>query len=167
MADHDLVSYGLVRVDDRLLHGQVVLNWARYVRPTLIAVVDDSVAHDAVASSLLRSVAPGETDLWIGAAAEAATVLVCRNPQHVMLILRDIETARRLFDAGVRYATLNVGCVGFAEGRRRISPQVALTMHEREVLQSLQRAGVTVTLQTVPSERPLRLDKVRWDGPSL
>lgn len=169
--DPDWSRLALVRVDDRLLHGQVVLNWARALRPARIIVADDAVAGDDLATAALGAAAPLGVDVWIGSVDDAARALLAAevDPQRALVLVRDAEAARRLFDAGVRYLRLNVGAVGQAPGRVRIGRQVSLRRDEWEALRYLQRAGVDVTLQARPSDGAVSLARARhpldWDRP--
>lgn len=157
------VRFGLVRVDDRLLHGQVMLNWVRALRPKRIAIVDDALARDDFAQSLLSAVVPSGIALWVGGVAEAASVLLAQpgsSPQATMVLLRSPELALALYEAGVRFAELNIGCVGMQPGRVRVAPQVSLTKAEIEALKVLSRLGVNVSFQALPSEKAIDIERV-------
>lgn len=157
------VRFGLVRIDDRLLHGQVMLNWVRALRPKRIVVVDDKLVRDDFARGLLFAVVPPGIALWVGGVIEAASALLVRSdlsPQATMVLLRSPELALALYEAGVRFAELNVGCVGMQPGRVRIAPQVSLTKAEIEALKSLARFGVIVSFQALPSDKAIDIEKV-------
>lgn len=153
----------LVRVDDRFLHGQVALNWARALRPTRVVVADDALAADDLGRLAMMAAAPPGIEAWIGAVDEAAGTLVdgTIDAEGTMILVRDPASARRLFDAGVRYRRLNVGAVGQGPGRVRVGQQVSLTREEWEALRYLEQAGVDVTLQALPSDGAVRLARVR------
>lgn len=153
----------LVRVDDRFLHGQVALNWARAVRPTRIVIADDDLAADDLGRLAATAAAPPGIGVWVGAVDEAADALVggTIEADGTMILVRDPAAARQLFDAGVRYRRLNVGAVGQGPGRARVGRQVSLTREEWEALRYLEQAGVDVALQALPSEGAVRLARVR------
>jgi len=167
----DWSRLALVRIDDRLLHGQVVLNWARALRPARIAVADEALAGDDLGRAAVLAAAPADTEVWIGSVAEAARALRdgTMGAGGTMVLVRDPEAARRLFDAGVHYHRLNVGAVGASPGRVRIGPQVSLGRDEWEALRYLEQAGVDVTLQALPSDRAVTLARARrpraWGRP--
>jgi len=161
---HDAqVCLALVRVDDRLLHGQVVLNWVRAVRPARILIVDDALAHDSLARDALMAASPPGIEVWIGETQEAVQELAGNRwrAARTMVLLRDPISARRLYEAGLGYRRLNVGAVGLAPGRVRVGRQVSLTRDEWEALRYLQQAGVDVTLQPLPSDHAVALARVR------
>jgi mannose PTS system EIIAB component len=158
------LRFALVRIDDRLLHGQVALNWVRALRPARIVIADDALANDALGRAAAVAAAPPGIDVWIGGIDEAARDLAGGEiePARTMVLVREPLSARRLFDAGVRYRHLNVGAMGQAPGRVRVERQVSLTREEWEALRYLEQAGVDVTLQPLPSDGAVTLARVPW-----
>ena len=155
--------FALVRIDDRLLHGQVALNWVRALRPARIVIADDGLAHDVLGRAAAVAAAPPGIDVWIGGIGEAVRELDAEcEPGRTMVLVREPSAARRLFDAGLGYQHLNVGAVGQSPGRVRVGRQASLTREEWEALRYLEEAGVDVTLQPLPSDGAMRLASVRW-----
>lgn len=157
------VHFCLVRLDDRLLHGQVVLNWVRALRPARIAVVDERLAQDAWARATLFSVAPAGISLWVGGAEEAPQALLLDlgwPPSRTMVLVPNPDEALRLYLAGVPYAALNLGCLGMAPGRIRLLPQLSLSPREMEVLRSLALKGVQITAQALPGQPVVPWEKL-------
>ncbi len=155
------VHLSLVRVDDRLLHGQVVLNWVRALRPQRLAVVIDGDPADAdLQRAILGAVAPREISLWVGRAADLGSALLESNipPNKIMVLLPNPLVARALYDAGVHYEALNLGCLGAAPGRVRVGAQVSLSRIEMEALRYLASKGVAVTTQALPGDAPVSLE---------
>lgn len=151
----------LVRVDDRLLHGQVVLNWVPRLRPRRIAIVDDAVAADQLAASLLPEAVPAGIALWIGTVAQAAPALLKDPgwpPESTLVLVRSPAAARALYESGVRYERLNLGCLRAMPERSRVRRQVHLSPEESEALRYLASSGVAVSVQVVPSETALSLE---------
>lgn len=154
------VRFCLVRIDDRLLHGQVVVNWVRTLRPRRIAIVDDDLAANRTAVSLLETACPADLALWVGTVGEAVPALVQPSPvppADTMVLLRSPARARALYEAGVRYEALNLGCLGVEAGRTRVHRQVSLSPEEMEALQYLASVGVVVSVQALPSDRAVSL----------
>lgn len=151
-----LVRFALVRIDDRLLHGQVLLNWVRALRPVCIAIVDDEMAGRPSQRALLDTVVPDGVALWVGTYAQAAPALLqCaeRPPERTMVLVRDPASALALFRAGVPFGELNLGCLGALPGRTRLAAQFCLATHEVEILNCLHLSGVSICLQATPSSR--------------
>lgn len=158
-----LLPFALARVDDRLLHGQVLLNWVRALRPRRLSVVDDALAADPLARSLLLSVAPPHLEAWLGSISEAVAVLApapVALTRATFLLLRSPEAAWATFRAGVRFAALEVGCLGHSAGRVRVAAQVYLSPAEMEALWNLAACGVTVMARALPTDVPLSLEEI-------
>ena len=159
-SDVDQVRFCLVRLDDRLLHGQVVVNWVRSLWPQRIAIVAEDHTGSLEGRAILYAVAPEGVRLWVGSVAEAPEALLRGDtpPATTVVLLPSPTVVTALYDAGVRYAALNLGCLGQASGRVRVAPQISLSPEEAEALQYLASLGVVVTAQALPGDAPIALD---------
>jgi mannose PTS system EIIAB component len=166
----ELVSFLLVRVDDRLLHGQFVLNWARLFHPRCIAVVvDDVIAQNAMVRSVLFAVAPRDVALWVGTVAEALEHWAngINSPETTIFLLPSPIVARHLFDAGLSFCALSIGCLGMQAGRMRVLSQISLSGEELGALRYLATRGVRVTAQILPTDHVTELGELMCRVPSL
>lgn len=157
------VSFRLVRVDDRLLHGQVVLNWVRLLRPRIVAVVDDALAERPEIATLLADTLPAGVTLWVGRIAEAPEALLgptASAPADALLLVRGPAEAAALFAAGLHYGALNLGTLGSAPGRVRAGQQLYLSRTEVALLQRLAAAGVDVSAQALPNAPRIPLEEL-------
>ncbi|MHB1294015.1 MAG: PTS system mannose/fructose/N-acetylgalactosamine-transporter subunit IIB [Anaerolineae bacterium] len=152
--------FGLVRVDERLLHGQVALNWVRTLGTRRIVVLDDVLAADPTACGAMALAVPEGVELAVASLAEAGSLLANSGvpDAHTLILLRNPAAVLALYRAGCVFGRLNLGFMGSAAGRVRVHPQVHLAPHDLEALQSLASLGVSVTVQAVPSEAPLSWD---------
>ena len=158
----------LYRIDDRLIHGQVVVGWGRPLDIGFIVLVDDEVAASEWEQELYRMGVPPEMEVFfhdVGDAVAAHARYVADRRRGILLT-GDIDTMRRLVE-GVRAATpaqpietVNLGGVHHRVGRQSKLRYVFLTAEEEAALRALQARGVTVTAQDVPSARPVPLDDV-------
>ena len=153
------MTVALVRVDDRLVHGQVVVGWGRPLRAAFIVVIDDALAASDWEQELYRLGAPADLTLEFVPVAEAAARRAGweSDPRPGIVLLGDITTATALAAAGVRFPHLNLGGVHHRPGRVERLPYVFLTDAEITALQTLVRSGVEVTAQDVPTTRPVPL----------
>lgn len=150
-----IAELGLVRIDDRLIHGQVVAVWVKHIRTDTIVIVDDGVAKDPFMQEVLRLAAPPGITVDVRTVQEAITTLGndAPNRERIMVLLKSPKTARQLFDGGVRFSHLNVGGIGAGPGRKSLFRNISMSEEEKSILKSLVRDGVKVTLQTVPGEQ--------------
>ena len=152
------MSWALHRIDDRLIHGQVLVAWGARLDPARIWVVDDGVAASEWERVLFREAAPG-IDVRVASVAEAAAAHAAEAeaPRAAFLLVRDLETARRLTEAGARVTEWNVGGLHYAPGKEKVNDYVYLDERDRESAKALLAAGARLIVQDVPASRPLPL----------
>jgi PTS system mannose-specific IIB component len=146
---------GLVRIDDRLIHGQVIAVWCRHQHFTRILIADDDVASDQFMSTVLKLAAPTGLDVDVLSLEDCVASLTTDTPDRAttMVLVKSPEAARRLHDGGVRFDSLNVGGIGGGAGRTNVFRNIALSPDDFSALQYLAGEGVRVTLQTLPGEK--------------
>ena len=156
----------LYRIDDRLIHGQVVVGWGQPMNIGFIALVDDEVAASDWEKELYRMGVPPGVDLYFASVREAAEAMPAwRGDQRPGILLTgDIETMRRLAAAGPGIPAVNVGGIHHRSGRAEKLRYVFLTPDEERGLRALQEGGVVVTAQDVPSARPMPLRELLDGG---
>ncbi len=144
-----------MRIDDRLIHGQVVAVWVKHIRTDRIVIVDDGVAKDPFMQEVLCLAAPPGIQVDVRTVQEAVATFGEGSAERdrTMLLLKSPQAARRLFDGGVRFSHLNIGGLGVAPGRKSIFRNISMSDEEKAILKSLVRDGVKITLQTVPGEQ--------------
>ena len=157
----------LFRVDERLIHGQVVVGWGAQLHPDLIVVVDDDIAASPWEQELYGIGLPGEIAsrfLSVGDARDALPDL--RNaPERTMILTRDVATMRRLGAEGtLRGADVNIGGIHYAPGRDRVLPYVYLSEAERVEIRQLSQDGATVTARDLPGAHRVPLDELLRAG---
>lgn len=142
----------LVRVDDRLIHGQVAVGWTRTVGATRIVVANDEVAKDATQKALLKLAAPVGVKVSILSVADAAALLAGPKvaKDRVMVLVRDPQSLLGLMDGGVELTKVNVGNVRMAPGRVRLTKEVAASPEELEAWKELDRRGVILEAVWLP-----------------
>jgi D-glucosaminate-specific PTS system IIB component len=150
-----IAELGLVRIDDRLIHGQVVAVWVKHIRVDTIVIVDDGVANDSFMQDVLRLSAPPGITVDVRSVQEGIATLGSDTPnrERIMVLLKSPKTARQLFDGGIRFTQLNVGGIGAGPGRKSLFKNISMSEEEKSILKSLVKDGVRITIQTVPGEQ--------------
>jgi mannose/fructose/N-acetylgalactosamine-specific phosphotransferase system component IIB len=162
------VPVELYRIDDRLIHGQVVVGWGRPLDIGFIVLVDDEVAGSDWEQELYRMGVPPEMDVHFVSVDDAARHFAeyKADPRPGIVLTGDIATMRRLVDAVARaegngaVRQVNLGGLHHRPGRAQRMRYVFLTGEEEGALRDLAARGVTVTAQDVPATRPVPLDEV-------
>lgn len=146
------MKIALVRVDDRLIHGQVVLGWVRMVGATRIVVADDAAAKDEMQKTLMQFAAPPGVETSILSVDEAAAALAHDGfpGDTVMVLARGPQELVRFIAAGVPLTKVNVGNVRAAAGRERLTKEVAADPDDLAAWQALDAAGVALEAVWIP-----------------
>ena len=149
----------LHRIDDRLIHGQVVVGWGQPLNVAFILLVDDGVATSEWEQELYRMGVPPEMEVHFLSVHDALAQLPRyeEDPRHGILLTGDIDTMRRLVE-GAHITSVNLGGVHHRAGRTQRLRYVFLSTDEENALRELATRGVTVSAQDVPGARPIPLD---------
>jgi len=153
------VPIDLYRIDDRLIHGQVVVGWGQPMNAGFIALVDDEVAGSEWEQELYRMGVPPEMDVYFASVQQAAERIAAwrKDPRKGILLTADIDTMRRLVETSDGIHSVNVGGIHHRAGRIGRLRYLYLSPEEEGELRALEARGIVVTAQDVPSARPLPL----------
>lgn len=154
------VKEPIVRVDDRLVHGQVLAGWVEPLGIRRVVVASDAVAADELERELYRAAVPEGVEFAALTVSEAAEALGQPDGPRTMALVGSIGEARRLVEAGLKPARLNVGGVHRGPGRVEVLPFVWLTEDERQDCRWLAERGVKLEAQMLP-------DSQVWDLATL
>lgn len=152
------MSWVLHRIDDRLIHGQVVVAWGARLSPARIWVVDDGVAASGWERDLFRDAAP-DIEVRVANVADAAAAHAdeAAATGSAFLLVRDLATARRLCDAGAKVGDWNIGGLHYAPGKDKVNDYVYLDAADRDDARALLNTGAGLVVQDVPASRPQTL----------
>jgi PTS system mannose-specific IIB component/fructoselysine and glucoselysine-specific PTS system IIB component len=154
----------LARVDDRLIHGQVVIGWGRTLGLERIILVDDDVAANDWEKDLYRMAVPDGLAVSFATTEEAATALPEWQASRLKsaILTGSLSTMARLHDAAPDVLQrINLGGIHHQPGRSERLPYVYLTDADLATLRSLGADGATVTAQDVPTAVPLPLSAIK------
>lgn len=158
----------LYRIDDRLIHGQVVVGWGRPLDVAFVVLVDDEVAASEWEQDLYRMAVPPEMAVYFHSIDDAARAHAAyrTDPRPGIVLTGSVETMRAFVEA-VRAAdpagavhAVNVGGLHHRPGRAQRMRYVFLDPAEDQALREIAAAGVAVTAQDVPNARPVPLADV-------
>lgn len=152
----------LYRIDDRLIHGQVVLGWGQALRASFIVLVDDAVAASEWEQDLYRMGVPPGIEVYFAGVDEAAA----RQPDWVadkrvgILLTPDVPTMSRLLRATGGITRVNIGGIHHRAGRAQKLRYVYLSPEDETQIVALAENGVEITAQDVPASRPMPLGEL-------
>ena len=154
----------LHRIDDRLIHGQVVVGWGRPLALEFIVLVDDEVATNAWEQELYRMAVPAGIEVIFSGVRAAADRLADwdADPRAGAVLTGDIETMAALYHADkAAVSAINLGGIHHRPGRTERLPYLYLTDDELGRLRALEREGLRVSAQDVPTAAPVSLGAIR------
>ncbi|HJU89751.1 MAG TPA: PTS sugar transporter subunit IIB [Gemmatimonadaceae bacterium] len=157
------MAIDLHRIDDRLIHGQVVVGWGQPLGLGFIALVDDEVAGSEWEQELYRMGVPPDMDVYFATVEDAAGRLREweKDERPGILLTPDIETMRRLVDlSGGAIKRVNLGGIHHRAGRSERLRYLYLSEDEIQQLRDLANRGVHISAQDVPAARPMPLEEV-------
>ncbi|MFH0823297.1 MAG: PTS sugar transporter subunit IIB [Pseudomonadota bacterium] len=149
----------LVRVDDRLIHGQVVEAWLPSTGAEELLVANDAVAEDPLQRMIVQSAAPGTVRITIDTVDRIAVMLQpeTNGGTRRMVLVNNPRDALRLKLAGVPFDSLNLGNLTTDGHCVCVSRSVYLGEDSIRVLCRIVEAGVRVSIQGVPFEKPIEM----------
>lgn len=147
------IKIGLVRIDSRLLHGQVATAWTKTVGPTRIIVVSDGVAHDDMRKTLITEAAPP------GVKANVIPISKCIEifkdtrfgGQKILFLFEKVEDVERCVDGGVPFKNVNVGSMAHSAGKTMVNNTCSIDAEDAKAFKHLHDEGVDFYYQMVPS----------------
>lgn len=163
------MSIVLFRVDERLIHGQVVVGWGAELHPDRIVVVDDDIAKSQWEQELYAMGLPsGVTPLFEDVSAARTHLAGWRDGgERVLILTRDVATMHKLAAGGVmRGDEVNIGGIHYAPGRHAILPYVYLSADEIADINALAGEGVRITARDLPAARRVDVQELLQDRKS-
>lgn len=153
----------LARIDDRLVHGQVVIGWGRPLQADLVVLVDAEVAASEWEQEIYRMAVPEGMEILFADPAEAARRLAAweASQARVVVLTGDVATMHTLVSLapGV-IRRVNLGGLHHRPGRTERLRYVYLDAADAALLTAMEQAGTAVTAQDLPSTPPVPLEKL-------
>jgi mannose PTS system EIIA component len=153
----DPLTFPAVRVDDRLLHGQVIVGWGQTLQLRPVLLVSDRVSRDPGLAATFRELVPSDMQGDVVSLAEAATRWKRGDFQNhrALLVVEAPFDALKLVRLGAPLKSLILGGLHFREGREELLPYLFLSEWDRTTLQELRHLGVKIQCQDLPTSKPI------------
>jgi PTS system mannose-specific IIB component len=163
--DKDL-NIALVRVDCRLVHGQILETWVPFIGAKCIIVVDDKVATDSFFETVIRMAVPSDIEVIISSVEDFAQTFQFSHSgkKKTIVLFSNVADAYTAFQRGFHFDRLNIGNVYNNEYRICCAPSVLLCDDEIKYLESISKEpGVFVELQSIPKARAINIKEALKD----
>ncbi|MBX7113871.1 MAG: PTS sugar transporter subunit IIB [Myxococcaceae bacterium] len=142
----------LTRIDNRLIHGQVIEGWVPYLKISRVVVADDEAADNTLLRAAMRMAVPGEIDLRMEKVALVDYAALASDAARTLLLFRDVTTAMRARTSGWPTGPLNLGNLHAGLGRVPVTRSVFLDDADRAALKNLAAQGAQIQSQATPGE---------------
>ncbi|WP_373171500.1 PTS sugar transporter subunit IIB [Klebsiella sp. Q11] len=145
----------LLRVDHRLLHGQVAFSWTQYVGADCILIANDNVPDDELRKTTIKLAKPPSVKLVIKNINDAIESIKSgvTDKYNLFIVVESVNDAWRIASAVEEIKSINLGGIKAKEGSKNISKAINLLPEEIEQLQQLVGKGVEVEIRQVPNDR--------------
>lgn len=152
----------LVRVDFRLIHGQVITRWLKQTNANRIIVIDNKLSKDPFMSQVYVMAAPPGINVEMMSVDEAAASWVKNELGNgsLLMLFKTVSTALEALEKGIPLKRLQIGGLGAGPGRKVVYNQITLNKEDAEKLQKISDVGTDVFFQTVPEETSASLENI-------
>ncbi|MFA9422951.1 MAG: PTS sugar transporter subunit IIB [Sedimentibacter sp.] len=144
----------LTRIDDRLIHGQVVVSWIPFTKANEIIIIDKEYVNDAFMIRLIKQAAPENIVVHVFSVSDAADYLKQSDDGSRILILsRYIENIDELIKLNIPIEKLNIGGLGSALGRKKYLNSIHLSEKELSILKEFTHKNIVVEIKMLPNDK--------------
>lgn len=158
------MSLVLARVDQRLIHGQVLVGWVPVVRPDVLLVADDASAGDSWAAEMMVEAAAPVLEARVLSLDEASEAGLYSGDRRVLLLTASLEAMLTLARGGVPLIEVNLGGLHYREGARRLLDYVFLDREDIEALGDLAARGIRLKARDLPSGAAVDVSALLSEG---
>lgn len=154
----------VLRVDDRLLHGQVAVAWTHHYKVDVILVANDHLITDKNMQVAFKLATPAGVTLSMKSLQGAVNVI--NNPKHasrrILVITKDLGDAKFVCEkTGTEIKDILLGGLRNGEGKKNIEMNSYMSAHDIEVMDELENDGFHVFMQAVPTSKALSTEEIR------
>ena len=151
------MSIKMVRIDDRLIHGQIVAAWVKSLALERVWIIDDGTANDTFLKNVMKMVAPANTELVISPMSEIEQLAPKYDSDEIntLILMKYPYVAEKLFTSNISIKKLNVGGIGANSERKKVYKNISMTDEEIETCRNMSKNGVDVYIQVTPDDKQI------------
>lgn len=147
----------MIRIDDRLIHGQVVASWSKVLGINRIWVIDEGTARDEFLSSVMKMVAPPNVELVITEEDQIPKLakIYDEDSQSTFVLAKYPHTVKKVFETGISYRELNLGGMCAGPNRTKLFRQISASEEEVKTLREIKDLGVKVYFRVTSDDKEI------------
>lgn len=153
------IDIRLVRIDDRLIHGQVTTVWAKRLDIERILVVSDAVTKDNLRKTLLQQAAPPGIKVNVITVQKMIEIYANRlfDEMRVILLFTNPMEVSEVVKAGIHFPSVNIGAMGYTAGKKMISNTIAVNGIDIAAFYYLSEQGIELEIRKVITDNKQNL----------
>ncbi|MFN2266636.1 MAG: PTS sugar transporter subunit IIB [Desulfonatronovibrio sp.] len=145
-----------VRVDNRLIHGQVIEAWIPFTRTKSLMVVNDELANDVVRQEIMGLAVPQGIEILYAPVNESIEMVRKKFKSRLsslFVLFSKCSDARQAFEKGLVFQSINIGNIHYGPGRKQICSHIALSRDDCSCLNFFNKKGVGLDFRCVPHKQ--------------
>jgi mannose/fructose/N-acetylgalactosamine-specific phosphotransferase system component IIB len=152
-----MTSVAFLRIDDRLIHGQVIVGWLPEIKPENLVVVNDNVAEDAMRQDLMSLSVPPDVELEFYSTSDITDEDVNESS---FILVSSPKDAWECLQKGIKPEKFNVGGMHSKDGKEEIFEALHVDDEDRKYFDLIIKSGVEPIFQPTPQNQPKRLGDI-------
>ena len=150
----------LLRIDDRLLHGQVARNWMKEVGADVIVVANDLVSEDEKQQHLMDLVTPMGSKSYFFGLSEASTKIKGLEEEDALVLVESPADALKLIEDGVEIDSVNVGNIHQTSGKEKVNESIFVDQNDIDTFKKIEASGKKLDFRTLPNDQAIDFDQL-------
>lgn len=143
------------RIDNRLIHGQVIETWIPYCKSKFVIVANDELAEDPLRQEIMKLAIPKNIKIFFSKIVDLMATIdeikSYKKQSSIFVLFADCKDARRAFDSGLKFYVLNIGNLHYSPGKKQVCDHVFLAKEDISCLKYLEKQGITLDFRCVPN----------------
>lgn len=152
----------LARIDDRLIHGQVITAWVKAIKATAILIIDEELTKNTIMQRIYKASAPTNISLLIMTPSEAIKFLLDDDGciQELIILVKVPQRLEELTDAGIRLDKITLGGMGANKNRIQLVRNVFASIEEIACMKRMLKNNLSIQYQLVPDDKAIDIQKL-------
>ena len=146
-------NLSLLRIDDRFIHGQVMMSWVNITKAKRIIIIDNKVVNDEFMKLIIELASPFGVNIDIYSEEEGIDELKKELLVSTIVLVKTPIVIYNLINSGLEFDKINVGGMGMINGRKKLFRNISATEEEIEVFKNFIKKGIEVKIQIVSTEK--------------
>lgn len=144
----------IVRIDDRLIHGQIVQGWLKTIDVDKILIVSDEVANDEMQQVLLSMAVPSSVKLVIKNIKDASYEIANEvyEKDNLMILFSNPQDIVKMIDNGIKFQSINIGGMHYAHGKKQLLSNLSVDRNDVEAFLKLINCGIELETRALPQD---------------